>query len=260
MINENIINQSNSLSNKILVFQDVDLIIDDKKILDKVSFEVIEASNTFIAGPSGSGKTTILKIAAGLIFPTSGKIKILNKDISNIKELYHVRENIGFVFQYSALIDTLTVIENVLLPVKFRKPREFRNNKNFYIQRALEILDFLGLKGVENYYPSDLSGGMQKRVAFARAIITLPKIVFYDEPTSGLDPISANQINKMITEINKKYNITNIVVSHDIVSIQQIATFLIFIYQGKIIFTGKPEELKKNNDERILQFFNFTKL
>ncbi|MCX7758685.1 MAG: ATP-binding cassette domain-containing protein [bacterium] len=244
----------------IIEFDNVDLLIDGKKILDGISFCVEEGSNTFIMGPSGSGKTTILKIAAGLIFPTSGKIKILNRDISNIHDLYLVRENIGFVFQYSALIDTLTVIDNVLLPIKFRKKREFSKNKRDYIDKAVEILEFLGLKGFENYYPNSLSGGMQKRVAFARAIITLPKIVFYDEPTSGLDPISASQINYMIQEINRKYNITNVVVSHDIISAQQIASFIIFIYQGRIVFKGEPKELIKSNDDIIFNFFNINKI
>ncbi|MCX7972812.1 MAG: ATP-binding cassette domain-containing protein [bacterium] len=240
----------------IIQFDNVDLVIDDKKILNGISFCIQEGSNTFIMGPSGSGKTTILKIAAGLIFPTSGKIKILNRDISNIQDLYFVRENIGFVFQYSALIDTLTVIDNVLLPIKFRKKKEFARNKKEYIDKAVEILEFLGLKGFEKYYPSSLSGGMQKRVAFARAIITLPKIVFYDEPTSGLDPISSSQINYMIQQINKKYNITNVVVTHDIISAQQIASYIIFIYQGKIIYDGLPSDLSNTNNQIIHEFFN----
>lgn len=239
----------------VLKFEDVNLFLEGKEILKSVSFEVEEGSNTFIVGPSGSGKTTILKIAAGLIFPTSGKIEILSRDISNIRDLYEVRENIGFVFQYSALIDTLTVLDNILLPLKFRKGKDFKKFKREYIEKAREILDFLGLSGVENYYPSSLSGGMQKRVAFARAIITLPKIVFYDEPTSGLDPISANQINQMIMDINRKYNITNIVVSHDVLSIQKIASFVIFIYKGQIIFKGEPSDLREAKNEEILQFF-----
>lgn len=241
----------------IIVFDKVGLIIDNNKILDDVTFNVKEGTNTFIMGPSGSGKTTILKISAGLIFPTYGKIKILGKDISNLTELYSVRENIGFVFQYSALIDTLTVLDNVLLPVKFRNRKEFKKNKKKFIEKAIEILNFLGLSSFENYYPSSLSGGMQKRVAFARAIITLPKIIFYDEPTSGLDPISSSQINKMIKEINNKYNITNIVVSHDILSCQQIADFIIFVYNGKVIFKGDYEQLKNSDEKIIREFFNF---
>lgn len=243
------------MSDFIIKFDSVSLVIESKKILDDVSFEVEGGTNTFIMGPSGSGKTTILKIAAGLIFPTSGKIKILNKDISNIKELYEVRENIGFVFQYSALIDTLNVLDNVLLPLKFRKRNEFKKRKKEYIDKALEILDFLGLKGFEYYYPNSLSGGMQKRVAFARAVITLPKLIFYDEPTSGLDPISSNQINKMIIDINKKYNITNVVVSHDILSSKQIASFVIFIYNGQVKFKGKLEDITETNEEIIRNFF-----
>lgn len=242
----------------IIVFDKVGLIIDNNKILDDVTFNVKEGTNTFIMGPSGSGKTTILKISAGLIFPTYGKIKILGKDISNLTELYSVRENIGFVFQYSALIDTLTVLDNVLLPVKFRNRKEFKKNRKKFIEKAIEILNFLGLSSFENYYPSSLSGGMQKRVAFARAIITLPKIIFYDEPTSGLDPISSSQINKMIKEINNKYNITNIVVSHDILSCQQIADFIIFVYNGKVIFKGDYEQLKNSDEKIIREFFNLT--
>jgi phospholipid/cholesterol/gamma-HCH transport system ATP-binding protein len=238
-------NQNNELNNPfILKFDNVNLKIEDKEILKNISFKVKRGSNTFIMGPSGSGKTTILKISAGLIFPTSGNIKMLNKDISNINDLYEIRKKIGFVFQYSALIDYLTVLDNILLPLKIRNKSDFKKNYKTYLEKAFEILEKLDLKGVEKYYPNSLSGGMQKRVAFARAIISNPEIVFYDEPTSGLDPIISNSIDKLILNINKNFNITNIIVSHDVNSALNISDYIIFIYKGEILFKGTLQDLK----------------
>lgn len=247
----------------VLEFNSVNLKIEKKEILKNVSFKVKKGSNTFIMGPSGSGKTTILKISAGLIFPTSGNIKILAKDISNIKDLYEIRKKIGFVFQYSALIDYLTVLDNILLPLKIRNKTEFKKNYKNYIQKVKDILDKLDLKGIENYYPKDLSGGMQKRVAFARAIISNPEIVFYDEPTSGLDPIISKSIDKLILNINKSFNITNIIVSHDVNSALNISDYIIFIYKGEILFKGTLNELKifitkHHSDYPILKEFFYS--
>ncbi|MGB9637897.1 MAG: ABC transporter ATP-binding protein [bacterium] len=247
----------------LLEFNNVNLKIENKDILKNISFKVKRGSNTFIMGPSGSGKTTILKISAGLILPTNGNIKILNKDISNIRDLYEIRKKIGFVFQYSALIDYLTVLDNILLPLKIRNKSEFKKNYKNYINKAKDILDKLDLKGVENYYPKDLSGGMQKRVAFARAIISNPEIVFYDEPTSGLDPIISKSIDKLILDINKNFNITNIIVSHDVNSALNISDYIIFIYKGEILFKGTLNELKisiTNNalDNQILKEFFYS--
>ncbi|MGC8733965.1 MAG: ABC transporter ATP-binding protein [bacterium] len=247
----------------LLEFNNVNLKIENKDILKNISFKVKRGSNTFIMGPSGSGKTTILKISAGLILPTNGNIKILNKDISNIRDLYEIRKKIGFVFQYSALIDYLTVLDNILLPLKIRNKSEFKKNYKNYINKAKDILDKLDLKGVENYYPKDLSGGMQKRVAFARAIISNPEIVFYDEPTSGLDPIISKSIDKLILDINKNFNITNIIVSHDVNSALNISDYIIFIYKGEILFKGTLNELKisittNNLDNQILKEFFYS--
>ncbi|MCX7870469.1 MAG: ATP-binding cassette domain-containing protein [bacterium] len=230
--------------NWVLEFNNINLKIGNNEILKNVSFKIEKGSNTFIMGPSGSGKTTILKIAAGLIFPTNGNIKILNKDISNIKDLYEVRKKIGFVFQYSALIDYLTVLDNILLPLKIRNKSDFKKNYKTYIEKAKEILEKLDLKGVEKYYPNSLSGGMQKRVAFARAIISNPEIIFYDEPTSGLDPVTGKSIDNIIININKNFNITNIIVSHDVNSALNVSDYIIFIYKGEIIFKGNINDLK----------------
>lgn len=212
-----------------------------KTVIDNVSFEVKDKEVLAIVGFSGSGKSTILKLICDLIKPDSGKIETSEGDIA-------------MVFQYSALFDSLNVFNNIAFALKERK--EFR--KKFNNAQLEEIvsqkLKMVGLEGIERKFPSELSGGMQKRVSFARAIVTEPKTILYDEPTSGLDPISSTLIEDYIVRLKEETHAASIVVTHQMSTIQRTADKIIMLYQGKIVFTGTPNELLSSSNEYARQF------
>lgn len=216
-------------------------IFDDKKVIDEVSFKVEDGETLAIVGFSGSGKSTILKLICGLIEKDGGEIITSEGDIA-------------MVFQYSALFDSLNVAENISFALRER--RELRNK---YTEKDLhEIvakkLELVGLKGIEKKFPSELSGGMQKRVSFARAIVTEPKTILYDEPTAGLDPISSTLIEDYIVRLKEETNAASIVVTHQMSTITRTANKLIMLYGGKIVFAGTPEEMLKMDNEYTKQF------
>lgn len=214
---------------------------DKNKVIDDVSFRVKDGEVLAIVGFSGSGKSTILKLICDLIRLDSGEIETSIGDIA-------------MVFQYSALFDSLNVFENIAFALKERK--EFR--KKFNQKQLEEIvgqkLKMVGLEGVENKFPSELSGGMQKRVSFARAIVTEPKTILYDEPTSGLDPISSTLIEDYIVRLKKETKASSIVVTHQMSTIQRTADRLIMLYQGKIVYEGTPKEMLSSDNEYAKQF------
>ena len=214
---------------------------DDKKVLDNISFNVNDGEVLAIVGFSGSGKSTILKIICGLLNPDSGTIKTSEGDIA-------------MVFQYSALFDSLNIFNNIAFALNERK--EFRKK---YTQKQLEEivrqkLKLVGLEGIENLYPSELSGGMQKRVSFARAIVTNPKTILYDEPTAGLDPISSTLIEDYIVRLKDEMNAASIVVTHQMSTIQRTANRVLLLYQGKMVFEGTPQELITTENPYARQF------
>ncbi len=218
-------------------------IFDDKKVIDDVSFKVKDGEVLAIVGFSGSGKSTILKLICNLIALDSGEIKTSDGDIA-------------MVFQYSALFDSLNVFNNISFALKERK--EFRkkfSNKQLE-QIVAQKLKMVGLEGIENKYPSELSGGMQKRVSFARAIVTEPQTILYDEPTSGLDPISSTLIEDYIVRLKEETNAASIVVTHQMSTIKRTADRIIMLYQGKIVFEGTPEEMLRTDNEYAKQFIS----
>lgn len=212
-----------------------------KTVIEDVSFNVKDGEVLAIVGFSGSGKSTILKLICNLITPDSGQIETSIGDIA-------------MVFQYSALFDSLNVFNNIAFALKERK--EFR--KKFHQKELEEIvsqkLKMVGLEGIEKKYPSELSGGMQKRVSFARAIVTEPKIILYDEPTSGLDPISSTLIEDYIVRLKEETNAASIVVTHQMSTIQRTADKVIMLYQGKVVFQGTPAEMLTSNNQYAKQF------
>ena len=214
---------------------------DGKRVIDNVSFKVKDGEVLAIVGFSGSGKSTILKLICNLIKADSGEIKTSEGDVS-------------MVFQYSALFDSLNVFNNIAFALKERK--EFR--KKFTQQKLEEIvnqkLKMVGLVGIERKYPSELSGGMQKRVSFARAIVTEPKTILYDEPTSGLDPISSTLIEDYIVRLKEETNAASIVVTHQMSTIQRTADRVIMLYQGRIVYEGTPKEMLSSDNEYAKQF------
>ncbi|MBE9531724.1 MAG: ABC transporter ATP-binding protein, partial [Proteobacteria bacterium] len=207
---------------------------------------------TVILGGSGSGKSTLLKQIVGLSKPNSGRILFEGEDITTLskKGLYAVRRKMGMLFQGSALFNSLNIFENIAFPL-----REHTKLSEGVIKTMITIkLEMVGLRGIEHMLPSQLSGGMLKRVGLARAIILDPKVVFYDEPTSGLDPISSGVINKLILDLSRKLGVTSVVVSHDIASSLKIADKIIILFYGNIIAQGTPEEIKNSDDPKVQQF------
>lgn len=216
---------------------------DGKRVIDNVSFDVKDGEVLAIVGFSGSGKSTILKLICNLITPDSGQIETSGGDVS-------------MVFQYSALFDSLNVFNNIAFALKERK--EFR--KKFNQKKLEEIvaqkLKMVGLEGIERKYPAELSGGMQKRVSFARAIVTEPKTILYDEPTSGLDPISSTLIEDYIVRLKEETHASSIVVTHQMSTILRTADRVIMLYQGKAVFEGTPKEMLSSTNDYAVQFIS----
>jgi len=224
-----------------------------KVALKNINLEIADGETLAIIGGSGSGKSTLLRLMIGLIQPTSGEIWIGNDEISRMseKEMMRVRLRMGMVFQYSALFDSMTVGDNVAFGLV--EHTDYSREKIQSIVR--EKLHQVGLEGVENRMPNELSGGMKKRVSLARAIAFEPEIIFYDEPSSGLDPIMTNKIDELIIETQRALNVTSIVVTHDMVSACRIADRIAMIYEGELIAVDTPEKFKRIQDERVKAFF-----
>jgi len=222
------------------------------KVLDGVNLKVRRGETLAVIGPSGCGKSTLLRLVIGLFPPTNGKIIVDGRNLAELEaeELNELRERIGMVFQSSALFDSLTVAENVAFGL-----REHSNLSDDNIKKVVqEKLTMVELEGKENIMPSELSGGMQKRVSLARAIATNPEIILYDEPTTGLDPIMAGSIEDLILELHKKLKITAIVVTHQLSTVFRIADRITMLHEGKIIDAGTPDEAKKSTYPIIRDF------
>jgi phospholipid/cholesterol/gamma-HCH transport system ATP-binding protein len=220
-------------------------------ILDDVSFEIPPKSITCIMGVSGMGKTTLLRLMAGLLRPDSGEVLIGGRDIAamNEKQLNQVRRDMGFVFQYGALFDSLSIGENVGFGLE--QQRRARDEiASVVASRLAEV----GLPGLEERLPSELSGGMRKRAAMARALATNPSIVLYDEPTSGLDPVMAGVIDDLIVRLRENNGTTNVVVSHHLDSIMRIADFVLMLHEAKIVAQGTPREIQDSTSPVVRQF------
>ena len=218
---------------------------EDKTVIDDISFKVDDGKILSIVGFSGSGKSTVLKLISGLTEKDSGEIITSGGDIA-------------MVFQYSALFDSLNVFDNISFALQERK-----DLRNKYTQKELEKivaekLELVGLSGIERKFPSELSGGMQKRVSFARAIVTEPKIILYDEPTAGLDPISSTLIEDYIVRLKNETNAASIVVTHQMSTIRRTSDDVLMLYNGKVVFSGSPDELCAEQTAYTKQFVNAT--
>jgi phospholipid/cholesterol/gamma-HCH transport system ATP-binding protein len=233
--------------------ENLNLIIEGRHILKNVSFKINKGEIFTILGGSGSGKTTITKCIVGLLKPTSGSIKVFGKDLTQINplELNSLRKEIGYVFQGAALFDSLKVWENVVfyyLEHSHMKEEELK-------EIALTYLNMVGLgEHTLELYPSELSGGMKKRVGIARAIATQPKLVIYDEPTSGLDPITSRLIDNLIKELRDKTSSTALVVSHDMVSAFTISDRIMILREGEVVLIGTPQEVLESKDSFVREF------
>ncbi len=223
-------------------------------ILRGLSLEAPEGKITVILGGSGQGKSVLMKHLIGLLKPDSGKISVAGQDITIMNEyqLNDVRAFFGMVFQQAALFDSMNVIDNVMFPIIERRHRLHSHQQAYAL--AQEMLHTLGLHNVEEKFPAELSGGMRKRVALARALIKNPKIILYDEPTTGLDPLATENVNEMIQFTNTTYGVTSFVISHDIISAFSIAHKIAILYEGQILEAGSPDEIRKSKHPYIQQF------
>ncbi len=224
------------------------------KVLVDFSLNVNKGENAVVLGKSGSGKSVLIKCLVGLLRQDEGSIKVLGKEITELgrEELDEMRVKIGFLFQNSALYDSMTVKENLEFPMR---RHWFHKEKEETDQIIKEALENVGLLNAINMMPSDLSGGMRKRIGLARTLILRPEIVLYDEPTTGLDPITGKEIVLLIMELQKKYNTSSIIISHDMAVAKKTANKLIILYEGRNYAEGTFDELKKSEDPKVKQFF-----
>lgn len=225
---------------------------DNNQVLNGFSMEMYQGENLVIMGKSGSGKSVMIKCLVGLIQPDKGFIEIMGKEISKLKEqeLNKLRTEIGFLFQGSALYDSMTVRENLEFPLR----KHNRNQKDINVL-VEETLDSVGLLNTINLMPQELSGGMKRRVALARALILKPKIIIYDEPTTGLDPITAKEIIQLMGEIQQKYKTSSLIITHDIDCARVISNRMILLIDGVNYAEGTFQELLNSKDKKIQAFF-----
>lgn len=224
-------------------------------VLNKISFEVSRAENLVVFGRSGQGKSVLLKCIIGLMMPDEGNIFINGQNVTklSINELNKLRKNIGFLFQSSALYDSMTVRENLAFPLKRHFPELTPNEIEDKVKYTLELVS---LEDAIDKMPSELSGGMRKRIGLARSIITDPELMLYDEPTTGLDPITTKEISDLILTLQKKLNMTSIVVTHDLICAEIIADRAIFLKDAKIAYEGSIQELANSDDPFLKNFFS----
>jgi len=225
----------------------------DNQVLTGVNLRVPEGSTCVILGGSGSGKTVLMKHMIGLLKPDKGQVIIDGEDIAGFgaAQLEQVRRKFGMVFQAAALFDSMTVYQNVSFPLREHRGKLKEDEMREIVRRKLGIV---GLEGVEDKFPADLSGGMRKRVGLARAIVLDPKIVLYDEPTTGLDPITTDYVDEMILTAKRELGVTSVVISHDVASAFKVADNIAFLYQGLIVDQGPPEALRDSQQPAVKLF------
>ena len=222
------------------------------QVLRGVNLSVEKGESMTVIGGSGSGKSVLIKHVIGLLFPDRGEVKVDGEVLNNLDEqgLNEVRKKFGMLFQGAALFDSLTVGENVGFGLKQHTKMSDKEIREVATQK----LALVGLKGVEDKMPSDLSGGMKKRVGLARAIAMDPQIILYDEPTTGLDPITADAINDLIVDLRKKLGVTSVAITHDMFSAYKISDRIAMLYKGEIQEIGTPDEIRGTSNPIVKQF------
>lgn len=227
-----------------------------KQVLNGVDLEIPQGRTLVVMGRSGSGKSVLLKHIMGLMVPDAGSIEVDGTEVVGLSEnpLNEVRKRFGFLFQGAALFDSMTVGENIGLML-----REHTRMKDDEIAaRVAERLSWVGLKGIEDMKPASLSGGMRKRVGLARAIAMDPDYILYDEPTTGLDPVMSDVINRLIRSLQERLGVTSIVVTHDMNSAFHVGDMLSMLHEGRIVYSGTPDEARTTSDALIRQFIEGT--
>jgi len=241
-------------SENLVSMQDVSLKFGDRVILDSINIEIPRGKVTTIMGPSGTGKTTALRLIGGQIRPQAGTIMVDGLSVTKLKrkELYELRKRMGMMFQSGALFTDLSVFENVAFPLREHTELSESMIRDIVVMK----LHAVGLRGARDLLPSELSGGMARRVALARAIALDPMMILYDEPFTGQDPITVGVIMELIRKLNDSLGLTSIVVSHDVAEVSKISDKLYIISNGKVIESGSPTELQESSSEWVQQFLH----
>jgi phospholipid/cholesterol/gamma-HCH transport system ATP-binding protein len=224
----------------------------DKPVLRGVNLRIETGESVTIIGQSGGGKSVLLKHLVGLLLPDAGDILVDGQTVAHARrrELYHIRKKFGVLFQGAALFDSMTVAENISLPLQ----THLHLSDAEINERVEHCLQLVSLDGTQTLKPAELSGGMRKRVGLARAIAMQPKYILYDEPTTGLDPITADSINDLIIRMNEELHVTTVVVTHDMVSAYKVSDRIVMIHEGKIIWSGTPKETQETDHEVVHRF------
>jgi phospholipid/cholesterol/gamma-HCH transport system ATP-binding protein len=224
----------------------------EQRVLNDIDLTIEKGSTTVIIGPSGEGKSVLLKHLIGLLKPDSGQILVDGEDITKLKgqELKNIRKKFGMLFQDAALFDSLDVFENVAFPL--REHTEMLDDE--IEERVLAMLKLVNLEGAERKWPSQLSGGMKKRVGLARALMLHPKILLFDEPTTGLDPIISDQICALIENMHGHFKTTQVIISHDLKATLRLADKIAMLQSGMIVYEAEPDEFLKSSNETVRSF------
>jgi phospholipid/cholesterol/gamma-HCH transport system ATP-binding protein len=238
----------------VVELRDVRLQFEEKKVLDGVSLTVEPLDRLVIMGQSGSGKSTILRLILGILRPNAGSIFFKQFEISRLsgRKLQQMRTRIGMVYQYSALLSSRSVRDNVALPLE-----ELSDHNRSEIDRIVdEKLGLVGMVDAKHQMPSELSGGMRKRVSLARALVMDPELILFDEPSAGLDPVISSVIDELIISLTEKSKVTSVIVTHEMDSAFRVGTKMAMLYQGKIIEAGEPDQLRQSRNPVVAQFLS----
>jgi phospholipid/cholesterol/gamma-HCH transport system ATP-binding protein len=225
-----------------------------QEVLKNVSLRLLNGENLVVLGKSGSGKSVLIKCIVRLLNPDEGKIEVLGENVGELKskELADLREKIGFLFQSGALYDSMTVKQNLEFPLRRIKKDLTEKEVN---EKISEVLENVGLSDAIDKMPSQLSGGMRKRISLARTIVVDPMIMLYDEPTTGLDPATSDEISALINDVQKKYKTSSLIITHDIECVRTTADRVIMLHNGEVYLEGKLEDFEKSTDSFIKSFF-----
>jgi phospholipid/cholesterol/gamma-HCH transport system ATP-binding protein len=246
--------ETSQITEDVLVIRHLYKSFGSNHVLIDFNLDLKKGENLVVLGKSGSGKTILIKCIIGLVQPDKGLIKIFGKYIPELSddELDRIRVKVGFLFQSNALYDSMTVRQNLEFPLRRHWMKISQKEVNDLVRETLEDV---GLVHTVDMMPVELSGGMRKRIALARTLILKPEIILYDEPTTGLDPITAKEIIELMVEVQKKYNVSSIIISHDMNCVKMASDRVIILIDGKCYVNGKYEELKRNTDPKVKQFF-----
>lgn len=228
----------------------------DLHILKDVNLTVYKGENVAVLGRSGAGKSVLIKLLVGLLFPDKGEVNVLGQQVDRLsaKELDNLRLRIGFSFQSSALYDSMDVRQNLAFPLIMNRKNLSKKEVAMAVE---EVLDAVGLSNRINQMPADLSGGQRKRIGIARTLILKPEIMLYDEPTSGLDPITSEEINKLITAVQQRYNTSSIIITHDLTCAKQTCNRVAVLLDGQFVKVGQFNEVFASDNEQLKHFFNY---